>query len=54
MAQWSIVLDANALNKLMAQEFTGRDTAPGPVVSVAPGRISVVAPYTPACCGRAS
>jgi uncharacterized protein (TIGR00369 family) len=47
MAEWSIVLDANALNKLMAQEFTGKDTAPGPVVSVEPGRIRVVAPYSP-------
>lgn len=47
MADWSIVLDAEALNKLMAQEFTGKDTTPGPVVSVAPGRISVVAPYSP-------
>ena len=47
MPDWSIVLDAQALNKLMAQEFTGKDSAPGPVVSVEPGRISVVAPYSP-------
>jgi len=47
MPDWSIVLDADALNRLLAIEFAGRETAPGPVVSVEPGRISVVAPYNP-------
>jgi uncharacterized protein (TIGR00369 family) len=47
MPDWSIVMDAKALNTLLAREFTGREASAGPVLSVEPGRISVVAPYSP-------
>lgn len=47
MPDWSIVLGVDELNALMGREFTGSDAASGPVMSLAPGRISVMQPYAP-------
>lgn len=47
MADWSIVLGVDALNALMVGSFADSEVAPGPVVSVEPGRISVVRAFHP-------
>jgi uncharacterized protein (TIGR00369 family) len=47
MANWTIQLGVDELNKLMTGAFAGSEAAPGPVVSVSPGRASVVRPYHP-------
>jgi len=47
MAKWAIRLGAEELNALMADAFPGSEAAPGPVESVAPGRIHVVRPFHP-------
>jgi uncharacterized protein (TIGR00369 family) len=47
MADWTIQLGVDELNKLMTTAFAGSEAAPGPVVSVSPGRASVVRPFIP-------
>jgi uncharacterized protein (TIGR00369 family) len=47
MAKWTIQLGADELNALMKREFGGTATSVGPVKSVAPGRIGVVAKFDP-------
>jgi uncharacterized protein (TIGR00369 family) len=47
MPDWSIVLGADELNTLMVGSFADSEAAPGPVVSVEPGRIRVVRTYHP-------
>ncbi len=47
MATWTIRLGADELNALMKREFGGTATSVGPVQSVEPGRIHVVAKYDP-------
>jgi uncharacterized protein (TIGR00369 family) len=47
MAEWTIKFGAAELNALMKQEFGGTPTSVGPVKSVEPGRIHVVAKFDP-------
>jgi uncharacterized protein (TIGR00369 family) len=47
MAKWTIKLDADELNALMKREFGGTATSVGPIKSVEPGRIHVVAKFDP-------
>ena len=47
MTKWTIQLGADELNALMKREFGGTATSVGPVKSVEPGRIHVVAKYDP-------
>ena len=47
MAKWTIQLGADELNALMKREFGGTATSVGPIKSVEPGRIHVVAKFDP-------
>jgi uncharacterized protein (TIGR00369 family) len=47
MPDWSIVLDVDELNALMTGAFGPMEAAPGPVLSVEPGRVSVKHPFHP-------
>ena len=47
MPDWTIALGVDELNALLAGAFEGSQAAPAPVVSVAPGRVSVMHPFDP-------
>lgn len=47
MPDWPIVLGVDELNALMTSNFVDSEAAPGPILSVMPGRVSVVRPFHP-------
>ncbi|HEY1751200.1 MAG TPA: PaaI family thioesterase [Caulobacteraceae bacterium] len=47
MANWTIQLGVDELNRLMLGAFAGSEAGQGPVLSVAPGRASVLRPFHP-------